>query len=218
MEIRSKFVETINHENMKNIFLVLVLVIFYYVACGDDSESTSEENLEQSITLKKDQQNLTALIDSVKVMYENTENPLKKTALRKERKNALKTLFNNRNVSNWKGELSDMNTSTDNQGKAYISVRLLGTNSVNLGTSYISDMFPVGSKLFNKLSEIEVGDIIEFSGTFRYDYEYQDHLDENSSTEYGSMHYPEFNFIFKSIEKYVPETVTTDDQIDTSND
>ena len=127
---------------MKNIFLVLVLVIFYYVACGDDSESTSEENLEQSITLKKDQQNLTALIDSVKVMYENTENPLKKTALRKERKNALKTLFNNRNVSNWKGELSDMNTSTDNQGKAYISVRLLGTNSIKLGTSYISDMFP----------------------------------------------------------------------------
>ena len=217
MEIRSKFVETINHENMKNIFLVLVLVIFYYVACGDDSESTSEENLEQSITLKKDQKNLTALIDSVKVMYENTENPLKKTALRKERKNALKTLFNNRNVSNWKGELSDMNTSTDNQGKAYIGVRLLGTNSVNLGTSYISDMFPVGSKLFNKLAEIEVGDIIEFSGTFRYDYEYQDHLDENSSTEYGSMRNPEFNFIFKSIEKYVPETAATDDQIDTSD-
>ncbi len=217
MEIRSKFVETINHENMKNIFLVLVLVIFYYVACGDDSESTSEENLEQSITLKKDQKNLTALIDSVKVMYENTENPLKKTALRKERKNALKTLFNNRNVSNWKGELSDMNTSTDNQGKAYISVRLLGTNSIKLGTSYISDMFPVGSKLFNKLAEIEVGDIIEFSGTFRYDYEYQDHLDENSSTEYGSMHYPEFNFIFKSIEKYVPETAATDDQMDTSD-
>lgn len=202
---------------MKNIFLVLVLVIFYYVACGDDSESTSEENLEQSITLKKDQKNLTALIDSVKVMYENTENPLKKTALRKERKNALKTLFNNRNVSNWKGELSDMNTSTDNQGKAYIGVRLLGTNSVNLGTSYISDMFPVGSKLFNKLAEIEVGDIIEFSGTFRYDYEYQDHLDENSSTEYGSMRNPEFNFIFKSIEKYVPETAATDDQIDTSD-
>ena len=203
---------------MKNIFLVLVLVIFYYVACGDDSESTSEENLEQSITLKKDQKNLTALIDSVKVMYENTENPLKKTALRKERKNALKTLFNNRNVSNWKGELSDMNTSTDNQGKAYIGVRLLGTNSVNLGTSYISDMFPVGSKLFNKLAEIEVGDIIEFSGTFRYDYEYQDHLDENSSTEYGSMRNPEFNFIFNSIEKYVPETAATDDQIDTSDD
>ena len=218
MEIRSKFVETINHENMKNIFLVLVLVIFYYVACGDDSESTSEENLEQSITLKKDQKNLTALIDSVKVMYENTENPLKKTALRKERKNALKTLFSNRNVSNWKGELTSMNTSTENQGKAYIGVRLLGTNSVNLGTSYISDMFPVGSKLFNKLAEIEVGDIIEFSGTFRYDYEYQDHLDENSSTEYGSMRNPEFNFIFKSIEKYVPETAATDDQIDTSDD
>jgi hypothetical protein len=111
-----------------------------------------------------------------------------------------------------------MNTSTDNQGKAYITVRLLGSNSVKIGTSYIADMFPVGSKLFNKLSEIEVGDIIEFSGTFRYDYEYQDHLDENSSTEYGSMNYPEFNFVFKSIDKYVPETAATDALMDTSED
>jgi len=203
---------------MKNIFLVFVLVLFYYVACGDDSESISEENIEKSIPLEKNQKNLVSLIDSVKVIYKQTENALKKTALRKERKNALKTLFNNRNVSNWKGELSDMNTSTDNQGKAYITVRLLGSNSVKIGTSYIADMFPVGSKLFNKLSEIEVGDIIEFSGTFRYDYEYQDHLDENSSTEYGSINFPEFNFVFKSIDKYVPETAATDALMDTSED
>jgi hypothetical protein len=114
------------------------------------------------------------------------DNQLKKSALRDERKAAIKAALPSLKVRDWAGEIRSMQT--DSQGDAYLGIRLEGSNSIVLKVQRVKK----GTEVYKKLSELKNGDKILFSGTFlRGDLDY---LKETSWTERGAMTQPDFTF------------------------
>ena len=140
--------------------------------------------------------------------YREAKNELKKSALRNKRKEELEsTLGNNLHVEDWIGTI-DKEPATTTKGNAYISVILHGSNiHVSIDNNEFTDLInetliPIGSSLFDTVSEMGKGTRIIFSGLFFRDQNNKDYLDERSVTESGSMEEPEFNFKFTEIQKY----------------
>ena len=149
------------------------------------------------------QKEFVKLIDSMRTLYLKEENQLKLTNIRKQRKSELKKLFKNRKVSNWKGKITSLTTGSDQN--AYVKIKLHGSRNITIENNSLYGEGILGNtKTYSNLTELEIGDFVNFSGRFMYDYENKDYLDEWSSTEYGSMDEPEFRFIFKSINQYNP--------------
>ncbi|MCX6158857.1 MAG: hypothetical protein NTY74_12840 [Ignavibacteriae bacterium] len=137
--------------------------------------------------------------------YAEATNDLKKSALRKDRKNELKKAFKNLTVNNWVGVLKDYGTTGD--GQAWVFISIPGTSiQIETNNNRFSDMsdntlIANGSKVYNQLINLEKGTEVYFSGKFLTDTdaEYLNYLKEMSITENGSMSEPEFIMKFSSI-------------------
>lgn len=143
-------------------------------------------------------------VESFYPLYDEAPNELKKSALRKQRKDALASLVSSRRVSEWIGTLKDMQTNSE--GKAFIEIKLDGAESITIKTwnNALSDIIDEtlienGSELYNSISDLSVGDKVVFSGTFASDE--RDYIREASITERGSMMDPEFILKFSDVRK-----------------
>jgi peptidoglycan hydrolase-like protein with peptidoglycan-binding domain len=171
------------------------------------------ENLSEQVTpisniytpfKTKSQVKFSVLIESFEDEYRSASNELKKSAVRTERKNAIKTFLNGKmSIKNWTGRLKYMGTNSE--GKAYVNV-VLDDSKIHLLTwdNSFSDMWhntliEQSTQLYRTIAEINEGDKVSVSGTFLSGEE--DYISEQSVTERGSMTEPEFTFIFKSIDK-----------------
>jgi len=150
-------------------------------------------------------QTQSAFIQKVESFYEpyyEAPNELKKSALRKQRKDAIREIIKNKRVSNWIGTLKSMETNSE--GKAAIVIRLEGAESITIKTwnNALSDIFDEtlienGSELYNAIADLSKGDKVVFSGTFASDE--RDFIREASVTERGSMTDPEFILKFSDV-------------------
>jgi hypothetical protein len=191
----------------KLIIGTIVFVVLYLIFGGDSNDEIGVDSNEKKSTIifeiEDKQKEFVKLIDSMRTLYLKEKNELKLTNIRKQRKSELKKLFKNRKVSNWKGKITSLTTGSDQ--KAYVEIKV---HTVNLNITVKNSMFGEGilgnTKTYNNLTELEIGDFVDFSGRFIYDYENKDYLNELSVTEYGSMDEPEFEFVFKSINQYNP--------------
>ena len=186
----------------RKITIGTIAFIVLYAIFGGDSNEQKNSNLDYEI--KDKQKEFVTLIDSMRSLYLGEENQLKLTNIRKQRKAELRKMFKNRNVNDWKGKISSLTTGSDQ--KAYVEIKLYGSRNITIeNNSLLGEGIAGNTETYNNLSELKVGDFVNFSGRFMYDsLENKDYLDEWSTTEYGSMDEPEFRFVFKSIVKYTP--------------
>jgi len=133
------------------------------------------------------------------VFVDASLNDLKKALLRAERQAKFERIFKHLTVSRWRGRLIKMWTNSDSYirsrgGDAHITIQFIGSN-IKLETRYFSPI-RLGSDLYNKISELTINEIVEFSGKF-YDNQYLRVDDE-----------PEFEFEFSEVKKHVPTATT----------
>jgi hypothetical protein len=95
---------------------------------------------------------------------------------------------------------------TNSDGKAYISIRLSGSESIVVKTwnNAISDfedetLINQGTSMYSALSELSERTSVTFSGDFIPDA--KDHIKEASLTEEGSMTEPEFLIRLRTIKQ-----------------
>ena len=165
-----------------------------------------DQQTQQPISLPDKETAFIQAIQSVKAEYDAAPNELRKSAVRTKRGKLIqKALGGSRNVSDWVGVLSDMETS--GEGKAILEIKLEGTD-IQVGTwnNSLSDMFdntliPQESPIYSAASQLKEGDRIVFSGTF-LPTDANDYVKETSLTESGSMSSPEFILKFKAIKAY----------------
>ncbi|MDP8256270.1 MAG: hypothetical protein P9M14_11015 [Candidatus Alcyoniella australis] len=138
--------------------------------------------------------------------YRSAPNELKKSALRTQRRNGIKTaLANSRSVKDWIGKIDNMGTNSE--GKAYIYIKMESEDRIKLGTwnNAFSDigantLIDQSNPLFHVLAELSEGNRVIFSGTFIQSD--QDFIRESSLTEFGAMTDPSFIFKFSTLELY----------------
>ena len=153
----------------------------------------------------QEQEEFVETVESFYKPYDAAPNELKKSSLRVKRRSALSKILPNREISEWVGTLKVMKTNSE--GKAYITIKLEGSRSIEVKTwnnmlSDISDntLIPNGSRLYTQIAELEEGATVMFSGRFLSSKE--DFLREASLTERGSMTAPEFIMKFSDVEEY----------------
>lgn len=174
---------------MKRLFGILLLLVMFN-AYSNTMEAPEYEK------------NFIKTVESHYEKYNNSDNELKKSAVRTERKKELAALVK-RNPKDWIGTIKDMGTT--GKGNAYVSIKLpdsniiLTTEETELGQSLSSakTLITHGEKVYNDLAELSKGDKVRFTGFFVKSE--RDHIYENSLTEEGSMMEPEFLFKFSSI-------------------
>ena len=170
----------------------------------EEKLAQAEFNSKVDKALTQKQKEFIALIDSMRTLYLKEENQLKLTRIRKKREAELKKLLPKRNISNWKGKITSLYTDMDE--KAYVEIKLHGSRNITISNnSLFEEGIKGNTKTYNNLAELEIGDLVNFSGRFMYDnLDYKDYLWEESLTESGSMEKPEFRFIFSSIDEFIP--------------
>ena len=84
--------------------------------------------------------------------------------------------------------------------KAYVEIKLHGSRNITISNnSLFEEGIKGNTKTYNNLAELELGDLVNFSGRFMYDsLDNKYYLWEESATESGSMEKPDFRFIFSS--------------------
>lgn len=155
-----------------------------------------------SLLLPADETELISTVAYSKTEYDGAQNEFQKSAIRRQRAEALARIFPNRAAIEWIGTISSMQTTSDGQG--ILAVKLLGdkaitirTSSTGLSDAFTGTLIPAGSPLYDEISRLSVGQNVVFSGTFGLGE--LDYLNESSITEAGSMNEPEFIFRFASV-------------------
>lgn len=183
-----------------------ILFALFLIGMFAPSEETKTKNKEvQSIKIPASQQNFINAVTSVMTDYKSAPNELKKSAVRKTRREKIRAALNGkRKVVNWVGTLKNM--STTSKRNAYVSIRPEGSDfCIQTWNNELSDfidktLIPEESKLYNEVADIEKGNEVFFSGSFVQSDD--DFVGEQSMTEKGSMLDPEFSFRFSEIKNY----------------
>ena len=134
--------------------------------------------------------------------YDQGENDMAKGAARPARARALCSTATSTEVESWSGTVDTL--SSNSSGKGVLIVRLsphvtVGTtnNEMSDNLSDLHTLIEPGTELFRDASALTVGKHVVFSGHFAHSDD--DCLQEESLTQEGSMHDPEFLFAFSSI-------------------
>jgi len=135
--------------------------------------------------------------------FENASNELQQSALRDERRSAIKdALDGRREVDGWIGTIKRLQTNSE--GRAILVVSISPHIDLVTWNNAISDLIDStlidkGTPLFNALSNMSIGDKVFVSGIFLSSDD--DWIRENSITLRGSMMNPEFLFRFHEVIK-----------------
>lgn len=188
-------------------FIILVVIF----APSEDEKPTNAARTTQpekqtvsqvaSVVKPKEQLSFEKIVNEFIVLYKKADNELKKSAIRTDRKNKLKNSEISHKITNWIGTLVDLSTNSD--GKAYITVRILPDIEIKTWNNALSDiadntLIEQSSELYNKLMNMKKGQRVKFSGMFVLSGD--DFFKETSMTESGAMESPEFLFKFSDVQ------------------
>jgi uncharacterized protein len=128
--------------------------------------------------------------------YAAADGDLKKTAVKRDLLAAIKAAVPGGQVSNWNGEITTLTTT--GSGHAVLTVTIARgielTTTNNSFSEALSPQFPTlikgGSSLFNKLSDMKVGDSIQFDGVLG---------ESGNLTESGTVNDASFYFRFTDV-------------------
>lgn len=181
-----------------------------FAACtsngAKDSATTApgspSAEMDQRTSFPADEREFITTINAFGARYQQAQNEFKKSALRKERSQAIAIILPKLSITDWVGHISSMQTTQDERG---ILVVKLGNSSISVQTvnNVVSDslvpgtLIPSGSLLYEQIANLAVGNTVTFSGTFTFGE--LDYAREESVTEEGSMTDPEFIFTFTSV-------------------
>lgn len=144
-------------------------------------------------------------VDEAAANYSAASNELKKSAIRTQRSQQLKSaLAGSRDVHDWIGTIEGL--STNGEGNAVLSIQLESSDvEVKTWNNALSDissqtLIPQSSPIFNTIAELDEGTRVVFSGSFPASD--KDFVEESSMTESGSMRDPEFIMKFEAVRRY----------------
>jgi Domain of unknown function (DUF4431) len=151
--------------------------------------------------IPEDEEAFIATVASAARAYKAGANEFQKSASRGERAAALARIVSARSVNGWVGIVSKMETTHSRNGVLVLTVP--GNKSIQIETLNndflgVGTLIPFGSELFNRVSSLSVGDRVVFDGIFGASSD--DHIEELSLREEGSMLNPEFLMKFTSIQ------------------
>lgn len=151
--------------------------------------------------LPPDEREFIATVSGFTTRYRQAPNEFQKSALRRERAEALARVLPSLSVTDWVGQVSEMATTHgDNWG--ILSVRIGDDIPITVETfksNVLSNrtLIPPGSRLYNEVARLTIGHKLTFSGTFEAGA--SDYVEERSLTEEGSMIDPSFVFTFTTV-------------------
>jgi hypothetical protein len=194
---------------MKLIVGIGILFVVFVMNLGDDAKNKSNESSLSSknkteIKIPTIQKQMSESVVSFYSDYRSASNELKKSNVRRKRKEKLKQIMKSLIIKNWIGKLDSLQTNSE--GKAYISIKPIGADfEIKTWNNALSDIFSntlieANSKIYTNISELSEGDTVLFSGSFFSSD--LDHIKETSMSESGAMTDPEFLFKFSSVIKY----------------
>jgi len=137
-------------------------------------------------------------------------NELKESTARNNRMKVLRQA-GIRSANNWVGTVDGL--STNNDGKAVLSVRINGNVSVKTRSNAFSDigedtLIPPGTPLFDSVASLRKGQNVRFSGNFLTGDDL-DHLKTGGSTVRGAMKDTDFLMRFTSVTGLADNPATT---------
>ena len=202
--------------------LVVVGVVVGMCNIGNKSTSRSSSSSTTSRTTQTQQYSLDIRPDSQKKLEEvcatyskefsNAANELQESTIRENRRKALQQL-NIKNASDWIGTLSDMTTTTE--GTAHIEITLNNELKVSNWNNRLSDsgantLIPMDSALYKKLTDMNKGAKVRFSGVF-FPNDSKDFIKEKSLTIRGAMKSSDFLVKFDDVNLLSNTPITTAD-------
>lgn len=132
--------------------------------------------------------------------FKSAKNELQESVLRDERAAVFSSLLKGRSVDSWVGTIEEL--STNNDGKAVLSIRISPDIKIRTWNNALSDLgsntlIEKNTSLYSTLLELSAGQNVFFSGTFPASK--TDFIKEGSLTINGSMTNPDFILKFDSV-------------------
>ena len=168
-------------------------------------------NAEAEIVMPADQQTFIKIVSEAQRREKTAENDMQRGGIKAERTKALcanPTLFNKADA--WVGRLVNINANSD--GKGVLSIEIAKDIQVKTMNNAFSDiryltLLEPGTELFTTVSQMKLGDLVQFSGQF-FRTEGSDCIGEGSLSLKGKLQGPEFIFRFNAVApyKYVPKS------------
>jgi len=174
------------------LFLFSCLLIFIF---SIGSAAFARDDLsDRLIKVPNRQLAVVKIIDDARAEYADCENALKCSSVIKRRDKAIAANLENANFTNWIGRIKTLDTTSD--GDAIVRIQAFKT-SIDVGTwnNSLSDVMDEtliknGSKMYDRLAEMEIDDLVVFSGRF---------IREGSLTEAGNARAPHFIVRFSDV-------------------
>lgn len=199
-----------NEETTKNVkpfykkwwFIAIVVVIVLRVI-GGGQESTGTQTVAESpaVQLPQDQLKFIEIVKNAQDKVVSAGNDMVKGGIRMEREKALCGLVNG-SIKDWVGTLIEIDANSD--GKGVLSIEIEKNITVKTWNNDISDsdtqtMLAPGSPIFQKVSQMKVGQQVKFSGDFFQGSDGECLLEGSLSLD-GKITDPEFIFRFSAVD------------------
>lgn len=146
-------------------FIVLSLISSYE---HNKKVETEKMVITSDASYAKDQGTFVQLFSQAKEEISKADTDPKKELIKKNlKKEVLKLFSKGWQVTNWKGEIAEVKTSTD--GDVGFKIRVMGSDAVFMNYDLImtfTDPYRIkkSSKIFDKIASLSVGDSVNFSG------------------------------------------------------
>lgn len=197
--------------NWKAVVIIAVAIAVYSFLKDDvetqrsvKTQETSSEPAKPTIEsqMPTQQSQFVGIVKQAIAEANSAKNDMQVGGIKAERDNKICSVLQDDRVSSWVGVVKTISSNSD--GKGVFGVEL--TNDVILktwnndfsDTAYQTLLLP-GSEIFNIASELEVGDLVMFSGTFFKDD--TSCIREGSLSLRGKVKSPEFIFKFTNLQK-----------------
>jgi TonB family protein len=184
---------------IRPVITFFVLIFFSSIAFAENPKNEEENIYLAELKLCPiGQQKFIDVISKSRGEFASANNDLKRSFSRHQRKKRLKAIIGNKlSITKWIGEISSMSTAQN--GNALLNVKLFGDETIEL-FNMNKNSISIETELFEKLMNLSVGDIINFSGHYLTSKKENDYIREESITEEESMTRPKFSFIFTDAE------------------
>lgn len=139
-------------------------------------------------------------VEAAQRQYATGGNDMQKGAARAQRADAICNLLRSMTMTNWAGKITRLTTNGDGNGVIAIEIgKGIAVKTWNNSLSDIGDrtLIDPRSPLFATLSMLQVGQLVQFSGSFFPNS--TDCVRESSMTLQGSLEEPEYIFRFGSV-------------------
>ncbi len=184
--------------------LFMVIVVNEAPPPPSPQSATSEAT---SVAMPNSEQTFIGIVEGFERAYDSAAtsgaNELQMSNLRAQRAAKIGSSMTSAEAQDWIGTLDELGT--NGEGKAYVSIKLEGSDKIKVKTwnNAVSDieggtLIPMDTQMYSVLSRLSTGQTVAFSGSFLPSG--QDGFRETSLTESGSMTDPDFLMLFSSIQ------------------